>query len=81
MIDETTMIEPEFVKSLTYGYCLVKYDYIEPMFQIRIGSGTSRDVLHQFDNIDDTARFIVEHAYCADLKTAYKLLNKGGHHD
>jgi|GEM_PF-3032435 len=67
-----------FIKSLSYGYSLIKREEIEPVFEIWLGTNSVRDFIHRFDNFSDVVKYLLKQGYCNDYKEAIHLLNKGG---
>ncbi|TDR23146.1 hypothetical protein [Marinicella litoralis] len=80
MIDEGTDVEPIFIKSLSFGYSLIKRDGDEPVYEIWLGSNSMRDFVHRFDSYDDTVKYMVTNSHCLDYNDAVRLLNKGVQH-
>lgn len=70
--------ETVLIKPLPLGYNLVKRPGENPCFEIWQGTGSMRDLVHRFDDINDAVHFLVVSGYCHNFIEATQLLNKGG---
>jgi len=73
--------EPVFIKSLGFGYNLIKRSGHNPTYEIWQGTNSIRDFVYRFSSFSDTVKFLLKSGEYADYKEAIKQLNKGGYHE